>query len=74
MAGTADAAKQALSSIFDKTKDVLSTAADATKGYATQAQQAIGKIIPGASQDLQDPNAVAPAATDAAPAPPAPTQ
>uniref|UniRef100_A0A1I7XMT5 DUF148 domain-containing protein n=1 Tax=Heterorhabditis bacteriophora TaxID=37862 RepID=A0A1I7XMT5_HETBA len=51
MAGTADAAKNAFSSIFDKTKVVLSTAAETTKGYASQAQQAIGKIIPGASQD-----------------------
>ncbi|KAK5970477.1 hypothetical protein GCK32_003538 [Trichostrongylus colubriformis] len=51
MAGTADAAKNALNSIFDKTKDVLSTAAETTKGYASQAQQAIGKIIPGASHD-----------------------
>ncbi|VDO70556.1 unnamed protein product [Heligmosomoides polygyrus] len=40
-----------MNSIFDKTKDVLSTAAETTKGYASQAQQAIGKIIPGASQD-----------------------
>ncbi|KJH48463.1 hypothetical protein DICVIV_05447 [Dictyocaulus viviparus] len=51
MAGTADAAKNALNSIFDKTKDVLSNAAETTKGYASQAQQAIGKIIPGASHD-----------------------
>ncbi|CAI5452398.1 unnamed protein product [Caenorhabditis angaria] len=57
----ADAAKNALSSIFDKTKDVLSTAADATKGYASQAQQAIGKIIPGANQE-SDPNAAVAAA------------
>ncbi|CAI2352486.1 unnamed protein product [Caenorhabditis sp. 36 PRJEB53466] len=57
----ADAAKNALSSIFDRTKDVLSTAADATKGYATQAQQAIGKIIPGASHE-SDPNAAVAAA------------
>ncbi|CAB3396597.1 unnamed protein product [Caenorhabditis bovis] len=57
----ADAAKNALSSIFDKTKDVLSTAADATKGYASQAQQAIGKIIPGGNQE-SDPNAAVAAA------------
>ncbi|CAO4382656.1 Protein CBG05539 [Caenorhabditis briggsae] len=57
----ADAAKNALSSIFDKTKDVLSTAADATKGYASQAQQAIGKIIPGANHE-SDPNAAVAAA------------
>ncbi|KAK6062250.1 hypothetical protein COOONC_00089 [Cooperia oncophora] len=51
--------KNALNSIFDKTKDVLSTAAETTKGYASQAQQAIGKIIPGASHD-HDPAAAAP--------------
>uniref|UniRef100_A0A8R1E5B7 Uncharacterized protein n=1 Tax=Caenorhabditis japonica TaxID=281687 RepID=A0A8R1E5B7_CAEJA len=60
----ADAAKNALTSIFDKTKDVLSTAADATKGYASQAQQAIGKIIPGTNHE-SDPN-VAVAAAQAA--------
>ncbi|KAE9413474.1 hypothetical protein Angca_001385, partial [Angiostrongylus cantonensis] len=43
--------KNALNSIFDKTKDVLSNAAETTKGYASQAQQAIGKIIPSASHD-----------------------
>ncbi|CAD6190040.1 unnamed protein product [Caenorhabditis auriculariae] len=57
----ADAAKNALSSIFDKTKDVLSTAAETTKGYASQAQTAIGKIIPGVQHD-QDPSATVPPA------------
>ncbi|KAK6753629.1 hypothetical protein RB195_012925 [Necator americanus] len=72
MAGTADAAKNALNTIFDKTKDVLSTAAETTKGYASQAQQAIGKIIPGASQD-HDPAATgAPAQPTTDPAAPAP--
>ncbi|CAJ0929769.1 unnamed protein product, partial [Mesorhabditis belari] len=75
MAGTADAAKNALSSIFDKAKDVVGTAAEATKGYASQAQQAIGKVIPGMSVDhsAQDPSVVQPAET-AAPAPPPPQQ
>ncbi|CAJ0589783.1 unnamed protein product [Cylicocyclus nassatus] len=59
MAGTADAAKNALSSIFDKTKDVLSTAAETTKGYASQAQQALGKIIPGANNQEQVPDVAA---------------
>ncbi|VDL79434.1 unnamed protein product [Nippostrongylus brasiliensis] len=73
MAGTADAAKNALNSIFDKTKDVLSTAAETTKGYASQAQQAIGKIIPGASQDhdAAAAGAAAPTTTDPAAPPPA---
>ncbi|CAJ0582821.1 unnamed protein product, partial [Mesorhabditis spiculigera] len=64
MAGTADAAKNALSSIFDKAKEVVGTAAETTKGYASQAQQAIGKVIPGMSvdQSAQDPSAVQPAA------------
>ncbi|KAJ1372357.1 hypothetical protein KIN20_034495 [Parelaphostrongylus tenuis] len=77
MAGTADAAKNALNSIFDKTKDVLSTAAETTKGYASQASQALGKIIPSASHDHEQvpsggpptPPAVNPIA-----APPPPTQ
>lgn len=65
--------KNALNSIFDKTKDVLSTAAETTKGYASQAQQAIGKIIPGASQDHDTvaSGAAAPPTTDPT-APPAP--
>ncbi|KAK6753630.1 hypothetical protein RB195_012925 [Necator americanus] len=64
--------KNALNTIFDKTKDVLSTAAETTKGYASQAQQAIGKIIPGASQD-HDPAATgAPAQPTTDPAAPAP--
>ncbi|KAK6008934.1 hypothetical protein OSTOST_26168 [Ostertagia ostertagi] len=72
MAGTADAAKNALNSIFDKTKDVLSTAAETTKGYASQAQQAIGKIIPGASHDHDPAAAGAPAPPTTDPtAPPA---
>ncbi|VDO28441.1 hypothetical protein V3C99_013761 [Haemonchus contortus] len=71
MAGTADAAKNALNSIFDKTKDVLSTAAETTKGYASQAQQAIGKIIPGASHDQAATNPPAqPTTTDPAAPPP----
>ncbi|KHJ97492.1 hypothetical protein OESDEN_02534 [Oesophagostomum dentatum] len=71
--------KNALNSIFDKTKDVLSSAAmqvyssklvyaipvaETTKGYASQAQHAIGRIIPGASQET-DPAAAA--ATTTAP-------
>ncbi|EYC46187.1 hypothetical protein Y032_0405g875 [Ancylostoma ceylanicum] len=63
--------KNALNTIFDKTKDVLSTAAETTKGYASQAQQAIGKIIPGASQDHDQTAAGAPAQPAADPTAPA---
>ncbi|RCN35263.1 hypothetical protein ANCCAN_18880 [Ancylostoma caninum] len=63
--------KNALNTIFDKTKDVLSTAAETTKGYASQAQQAIGKIIPGASQDHDPAAAGAPAQPAADPTAPA---
>ncbi|MFH4975720.1 hypothetical protein AB6A40_002429 [Gnathostoma spinigerum] len=44
MAGSADAAKNALESLFNKTKEVVHTAAETTKGYANVA---LGKIIPG---------------------------
>ncbi|KAK6108066.1 Uncharacterized protein BM_BM17707 [Brugia malayi] len=43
MAGTGDAAKNALESLFNKTKEVVQTAAETTKEYANVA---IGKIIP----------------------------
>ncbi|KAF8385761.1 hypothetical protein PRIPAC_74903 [Pristionchus pacificus] len=52
----ADAAKSAFEGIFNKTKDLASAAADATKGLASQATQAVGKIIPG--HNNVDPNAV----------------
>ncbi|KAL3985181.1 hypothetical protein ACH3XW_37545 [Acanthocheilonema viteae] len=42
MAGGADAAKNALESLFNKTKEVVQTAAETTKEYANVA---IGKII-----------------------------
>ncbi|KHN83653.1 hypothetical protein Tcan_14410 [Toxocara canis] len=44
MAGSADAAKNALESLFNKTKEVVHSAAETTKGYANVA---IGKIMPG---------------------------
>ncbi|EJD75394.1 hypothetical protein LOAG_17440 [Loa loa] len=43
MAGSGDAAKNALESLFNKTKEVVQTAAETTKEYANVA---IGKIIP----------------------------
>ncbi|KAM3717823.1 USG-1 protein [Dirofilaria immitis] len=46
MAGSGDAAKNALESLFNKTKEVVQTAAETTKEYANVA---IGKIIPNSS-------------------------
>ncbi|GMR59611.1 hypothetical protein PMAYCL1PPCAC_29806, partial [Pristionchus mayeri] len=52
----ADAAKSAFEGIFNKTKDLVSTAAETTKGLASQATHAVGKIIPG--HNNTDPNVV----------------
>ncbi|TKR77618.1 hypothetical protein L596_018552 [Steinernema carpocapsae] len=51
MAGSAEAAKNFLESAFNKTKEVVSTAAETTKGYANVA---INKIIPGQGQPGTD--------------------
>ncbi|CAG9531161.1 unnamed protein product [Cercopithifilaria johnstoni] len=55
MAGSGDAAKNALESLFNKTKEVVQTAAETTKEYANVA---IGKIIPnsGSQAAATNPN------------------
>uniref|UniRef100_A0A1I7Z8N0 Small hydrophilic protein n=1 Tax=Steinernema glaseri TaxID=37863 RepID=A0A1I7Z8N0_9BILA len=65
MAGSAEAAKNFLESAFNKTKEVVSTAAETTKGYANVA---INKIIPGQGQPGAD-GAAAPPAAPGAPGP-----
>ncbi|GMT11328.1 hypothetical protein PFISCL1PPCAC_2625, partial [Pristionchus fissidentatus] len=54
----AEAAKSAFEGIFNKTKDLVSTAAETTKGLASQATQAVGKIVPLPGQHAADPNVV----------------
>ncbi|KAI6228899.1 hypothetical protein M3Y99_01169500 [Aphelenchoides fujianensis] len=68
MASGAEAAKNLFDSAFNKTKEVLSTAADTTKGLANSAIENVQKIIPGQGNA----NAAAdPAAQGVAPVAPA---
>ncbi|KAK0416767.1 hypothetical protein QR680_012673 [Steinernema hermaphroditum] len=64
MAGSAEAAKNFLESAFNKTKEVVSTAAETTKGYANVA---INKIIPGQAQPGAENSGAAQSAAPGAP-------
>jgi len=65
MAGGAEAAKSFLESAFNKSKEVLSSAAESTKGLANVAMENVSKIIPHQNSTATDPNA--PGAPAAAP-------